>query len=95
MRSASLPTPALVMILPSTPVSAISSGDLVEISMGGIAELSDLFEFIAVGADAFQIGTANFIHPSICSKLAIELEEFMDKNNFKDFEELKGAIRND
>ena len=65
------------------------------IAMGGIEKLEDLFEFIYVGADAFQIGTANFINPSICSDLAKDLSEYITKNNFKDFNELKGAIQND
>jgi len=65
------------------------------IAMGGITKFQDLLEFIAVGADAFQIGTANFINPSICSDLAKDLSEYIVKNNFKDFNELKGAIQND
>lgn len=65
------------------------------IAMGGITKFQDLLEFIAVGADAFQIGTANFINPSICTSLAKELSEYMDKNGFKDFNELKGAIQNE
>ena len=64
------------------------------IGMGGISNLVDLFEFLAVGADAFQIGTSNFIDPGICSNLALQLNDFMSKNGFKDFEELKGAIIN-
>ena len=64
------------------------------IAMGGISTINDLFEFISVGADAFQIGSANFVNPSICCDLAIELNNFINKNNFKDFEDLKGAIRN-
>ena len=69
--------------------------DIPIIAMGGISKLSDLFEFIAVGADAFQIGTMNFIDPGICTNLALELSKFMDENGFKNFDELKGAIRND
>lgn len=65
------------------------------IAMGGITKFQDLLEFIAVGADAFQIGTANFIHPGVCTSLATELSEFITKNNFKDFNELKGAMQND
>ena len=65
------------------------------IGMGGISTLDDVLEFIAVGADAFQIGTANFINPGICTTLANELSEYIEKNNFKDFNELKGAIQND
>jgi len=60
--------------------------------MGGISTLNDLLEFLSVGADAFQIGTANFINPSICTSLALELSEFMKKNNFNSFDELKGAF---
>ena len=35
-----------------------------QIGMGGIYTLNDIFEFIAAGADAFQVGTANFT-PSV------------------------------
>ncbi|MBR2069591.1 MAG: dihydroorotate dehydrogenase [Candidatus Gastranaerophilales bacterium] len=65
------------------------------IAMGGISKLSDLFEFLSVGADAFEIGTANFIYPSICTSLARELNEFIEKNNFKNFEELKEQFKNE
>jgi len=63
------------------------------IAMGGISKLSDLFEFISAGADAFQIGTANFIKPSICTDLAHELLEFIEQNNFNDFDDLKNKIK--
>lgn len=65
------------------------------IAMGGISKLSDLFEFISVGADAFQIGTMNFVNPSICSDLACELEKFIQENNLDSFEKLKLKIRED
>ena len=65
------------------------------IAMGGISKLSDLFEFMAIGADAFEIGTANFIHPSICKDLAFELKEFIKKNNYKNFEQLKECLKNE
>ena len=67
--------------------------DMPIIAMGGISKLSDLFEFLSVGADAFQIGTANFIQPSICTDLAVELSNFIKENNFKNFEELKRKIK--
>ena len=66
--------------------------DIPIIAIGGISNLNDLLEFIAVGADAFQIGTANFKNPSVCTSLAKELSEFIAKNNFKNFDELIGAI---
>ena len=63
------------------------------IAMGGISKLNDLFEFISVGADAFEIGTANFVHPSICTDLAHELSDFIEKNGFKNFDDLKEQLR--
>ena len=77
-------------------ISAIKQNvDIPIIGMGGIYSLADLIEFIAVGADAFQIGTANFTHPTIAEDLTLQLAEFIEKNNFKTFEGLKTRIRED
>jgi dihydroorotate dehydrogenase (NAD+) catalytic subunit len=43
--------------------------------IGGIAELSDVLEFLAAGAAAVQIGTANFKDPGVSQRLVEELEE--------------------
>ncbi len=63
------------------------------IGIGGIETLEDVLEFLSAGADAIQIGTANFTHPDIAGRLVIELEEFIKKNGFKDLEELKKELR--
>lgn len=63
------------------------------IGMGGISRLSDLFEFISAGADAFEVGTHNFTQCDACVSLALELEEFMRENKFSTFEDLKMAIK--
>ena len=77
-------------------ISAISKEiDIPIIGMGGISSLTDIFEFIAVGADAFQIGTANFTNPTIAEDLVNELAEFIENNGFNSFEELKNKIRED
>ncbi len=76
-------------------VNQISSAVKIPVmAIGGISKLSDLFEFMAVGASAFQIGTANFSNPSVIEDLAIELSEFMQKNNYKTFDDLKKDIKN-
>ncbi len=41
--------------------------------IGGIAELSDVLEFLAAGASAVQIGTANFKDPGVAGRLVMEL----------------------
>lgn len=67
--------------------------DLPIIGLGGISCLQDVLEFMAVGADAVQIGTHNFTEPDICERLVGELEEFMTTNGFKTIQELKGALQ--
>lgn len=67
--------------------------DLPIIAMGGISKLSDLFEFMSVGADAFEIGTQNFTNPDICNVLAVELEQFIKENGFETFENLKNKLK--
>jgi dihydroorotate dehydrogenase (NAD+) catalytic subunit len=44
--------------------------------IGGIAELSDVLEFLAAGATAVQIGTANFKDPALSGRLVEELDAY-------------------
>ncbi len=67
--------------------------DIPVIALGGISKIDDVFEFISAGADAVQTGTENFTNPSVISDIAADIEEFINKNNFKDFEDLKSKIR--
>jgi dihydroorotate dehydrogenase (NAD+) catalytic subunit len=41
--------------------------------IGGISDLSDVLEFLAAGATAVQIGTANFKEPGVSGRLVEEL----------------------
>ncbi len=52
--------------LPSVPLMGI----------GGISELSDVLEFLAAGASAVQVGTANFKDPAVSGHLVEELEAY-------------------
>ena len=52
--------------LPETPLMGI----------GGIAELSDVLEFLAAGATAVQVGTANFKDPGVSGRLVSELDAY-------------------
>ena len=44
------------------------------IGIGGISDLSDVLEFLAAGAAAIQVGTANFKDPGVSGRLVQELE---------------------
>ena len=63
------------------------------IGIGGISCLDDILEFISVGADCVQVGTENFTNPSLISDLAKDLHNFILKQGFKDFDDLKHKIR--
>ncbi len=65
------------------------------IGIGGIYSLNDILEFIAVGADAFQIGTANFTYPNIAEKLVNELEKYILDIGLASYDELRKKIRED
>ena len=63
------------------------------IGIGGLETLDDVLEFFAAGAEAVQIGTANFTHPETAEKLVDELEEYITKNGFESLDELKKELR--
>ena len=46
--------------------------------IGGIAELSDVLEFLAAGATAVQVGTANFKDPGVSGRLVAELASYCE-----------------
>ena len=46
--------------------------------IGGIAELSDVLEFLAAGATAVQVGTANFKDPGVSGRLVTELAAYCE-----------------
>lgn len=60
--------------------------------LGGIMNAIDVIEFIMAGATLVQIGTVNFIKPDIAVDILNDLEEFMDNENIKSLEEIRGII---
>ena len=71
----------------------VKAVDIPVIGMGGIETLDDVLEFFAAGAEAVQIGTANFTHPQTAGELVKELEDFITNNGFEDLNELKRELR--
>lgn len=62
------------------------------IGLGGIASTRDALEFIMAGATAIQIGTANFIDPSISQKVAQGLADYCVANRLQSISEIRGII---
>ena len=63
------------------------------IGMGGISSWQDAIEFILAGSSAIQIGTHNFIDPTISVKVVDGIKEYLDKNNINSITDLIGALR--
>ena len=62
------------------------------IGLGGISSATDAIEFLLAGASAIQIGTANFIDPSISTKVAHGIVEYCEKHGVEDVNELIGGL---
>ena len=62
------------------------------IGMGGISCWQDAIEFILAGSSAIQIGTHNFIDPTVSIKVVDGIKEYLDKNNISSVKELVGAL---
>lgn len=62
------------------------------VGIGGIMSAEDVIEFIMAGATCVQIGTANFVDPRIGEKIIKELNEYMDENDIKNLDEIRGII---
>jgi dihydroorotate dehydrogenase (NAD+) catalytic subunit len=58
------------------------------IGIGGISSVEDALEFLMAGASAIQIGTANYIDPSITIKVIDGLRDYCLKNNLNSLKDL-------
>lgn len=62
------------------------------IGLGGISSWKDAVEFMLAGASAIQIGTYNFVDPTISIKVIDGLNDYCDRHGFKSVTELTGAL---
>lgn len=62
------------------------------IGLGGIMNWRDAVEFILAGASAIQIGTANFIDPTVTLKVVDGINDYLDRHGFASVTDLVGAL---
>ena len=62
------------------------------IGLGGICSATDAVEFLLAGASAVQIGTANFIDPSISEKVIDGIEDYLQRHGFNSVQDIIGAL---
>ena len=62
------------------------------VGLGGITSANDAIEFLLAGASAIQIGTANFIDPTVTIKVIDGINDYLDQNGFTSVKEIIGVI---
>lgn len=62
------------------------------IGLGGIMNGRDAIEFMLAGATAIEVGTANFIDPTITVKIVDYMNEYCERHGIKDINEIIGQI---
>ena len=65
------------------------------IGLGGICSATDAIEFLLAGASAVQIGTANFIDPSISGKVIDGIGEYLACHGFSSVRDIIGILDTD
>lgn len=62
------------------------------VGLGGISCATDAIEFLMAGATAIEIGTANFIDPTVTIKVIDGMNEWLDNHGCKSVHEIIGCL---
>lgn len=62
------------------------------IGLGGICSATDAVEFLLAGATAVQIGTANFVDPSIGEKVVNGIDKYLERHGYSSVSEIVGGL---
>ena len=62
------------------------------VGLGGIASAADALEFLMVGARAVEVGTANFIDPTVTVKIVEGLQDYCERHGINDINDIIGII---
>ncbi len=62
------------------------------VGLGGIMNATDAIEFLLAGASAVEIGTANFIDPTVTIKVIDGINAYLDKHGFKSVKDIIGQL---
>lgn len=62
------------------------------VGLGGIMNGRDAIEFMLAGARAIQVGTANFVDPSVTMKIIDYMEDYCQRHGVSDINDIVGMI---
>ncbi len=63
------------------------------VGLGGIMNATDAIEFLMAGATAIEIGTANFIDPTVTIKVIDGINDWLDKHGVADIHDIIGVVK--
>ncbi len=63
------------------------------VGLGGIMNATDAVEFLLCGASAIEVGTANFIDPSVTVKIVDGINDYLDRHGCQNVTEIIGALK--
>ncbi len=91
-RTGGLSGPAIKPVALNMVNKVYHSVNIPLIGMGGCTTYEDAVEFIMAGATLVAVGTANFINPHATIEIIDGLQKFVDDNNIKNLDEIRGII---
>ena len=62
------------------------------VGLGGISTAADALEFLMAGAKAVEVGTANFLDPTVTVKIVEGLEDYCLRHHIADINDIIGII---
>lgn len=62
------------------------------VGLGGISNATDAIEFLMAGATAIEIGTANFVDPTVTKKVKDGINAWLDSHGIADVHEIIGVL---
>lgn len=63
------------------------------IGLGGIMTANDAIEFFLAGATAIQVGTANFIDPTMTTKIIQGIDDYLNRHKYSSLSEIIGCLQ--
>lgn len=91
-KTAGLSGPAIKPIALRMTYEVAQAVDIPVIAMGGIMNVEDCLEFMMVGANAVQVGTANFSKLETMIEIIDNLEKYCSDNNIKYINDIVGIL---
>ena len=62
------------------------------VGLGGISNATDAIEFLMVGATAIEVGTANFLDPTVTVRIIDGINAWLDSHGCSSVKEIIGVI---